>query len=224
MLLSEVLTDVQYGAVLQEVSTRPVYVEWVRDDMEVLYLGQACSRQGWFNQEHAYRELGLRSVAGSLGIGLAHQVPFYEYGGAEYTTFAHYRRSRFTVDSLATPGCQVWDAHVWLEDADGRVYDVVSSGMTNCAAVRGKTLRLPERHVIEGVDKAELAAHGLHYAAAVGITQQALMTAMHRQWRPVLDQEVAAIELHGAATRARLAVVELHGAATRARLAVVEPQ
>ncbi len=49
-----------------------------------------CIRQAWYNQTHAYRGLRLHVVAGSLGIGLLHQGPFYEYGGAEYTTFAHY--------------------------------------------------------------------------------------------------------------------------------------
>jgi hypothetical protein len=178
----------------------PREMVWVRGDLQVLYASQACYHQASFNQAHAYRELELRVTVGSLGIGLAHEEPFYEFGGADFTTFAHYKQ--YTVESDLEPGCHLWDAHIWLEDADGRVYDVVSGVMKNCAEVRGKTLRFLERHVIEGLDKSQLAAAGLHYIAAPGAAQAVLMTAISRQWRPAFDTSVAVIEAYGAYMRA----------------------
>ena len=122
----------------------------------VLMAQGCCNTQARFNLAHAYKD-NLTRTAGSLGIGQV--VPWFEYGGAACATVA---------DFLALPvtGKDTIDAHVWLEDGTGRVWDVVTPHMVFVALSRGKGLGYDAMHIIEGETKAALARRGLVYVTA----------------------------------------------------------
>jgi hypothetical protein len=70
------------------------------------------------------------------------------------------------------PAAGVCDAELvaasraWLEDAAGRVYDVVGEEMTCTAKERGMRFAFQPLDLIEGRSKEQLARRGLHYTRA----------------------------------------------------------
>lgn len=133
-----------------------------------------CYFQARYNMEHAYAQHGLRTVVGSLGIGAGR--PFFEYGGPDYTTVKHFMMGRGARGRIS------WDAHVWLEDEDGCVYDVATQAMMRCADAWGKDISFCAGQVYEGVDKASLAQQGLVYLCAPQPAQALLGQLLARQW------------------------------------------
>jgi hypothetical protein len=133
-----------------------------------------CYLQAKYNMEHAYAGRGLTMVVGSLGIGM--HKPFFEFGGPHYTTVAQFKM-------CSIPGGRIsWDAHAWLEDKDGRVYDIVTQGMTHCALAWGKDTSFKTGNVVEGVDKPTLAHRGLVYMPAPEFTQMIMKQLFAKQW------------------------------------------
>ena len=123
------------------------------------------------NQAKVYRDKKLLVVIGSLGLGLDAN-PHFECGDPAYTTAAQF----IIGDGRST------DLHMWLEDADGCVYDVLSDEYLAVAFLRHKqtdTLTMnPE--AVRGVSKQDLVARGFHHVAAPAQAQQDLWTHLLR--------------------------------------------
>ena len=113
----------------------------------------------------------VRAPVGSRGMGLAARgtghaanLPWYEYGGAGFTTEAD-----FTSSPYSKPQERKLDVHFWLEDAEGRVYDIVTPYMKTIPDLRSKVLarRFADKQTcatpIIGETKKDLMAAGLHY-------------------------------------------------------------
>jgi hypothetical protein len=159
-----------------------------RGQEPVLCIEQACSRQMYYNMEHAYRDVpGIKPVFGSLGIGV--EDPHYEFGGADYSKCSDFIQSKYSSEDGT-----VLDAHVWLEDASGGVYDVVTRHMEWVASARGKLFHISKHTVIEGWQKGQLASQGLWYVAAPPMTQELMLAVVRRTWYPDYQQLLPMLE------------------------------
>lgn len=152
-------------------------------DGRVLCIADACVRQAWYNSEHVYKSLNLKVVAGSLGIGI-HQ-PFYEYGGLDYTTLDDFKNSPYTKKNIF--GYRSWDAHVWLEDDAGNVYDVITDYMILVAKIMSKDIKLDQATLIEKRRPRYLKRLGFRYKKFNG---PELMDAITADWRPFYDKVI----------------------------------
>jgi hypothetical protein len=131
-----------------------------KDTYGVLSIPDSCSMQAFFNKTHVYRDLDLRIVVGSLGIGK--KDPWFEYGSKDFKTVKDFMTSKFTKKNGG--GNTQVDMHCWLEDSKGSVYDTVTSQVSvNVKIVHKKTTKYKTNDVIEAVSKEELALKGLHY-------------------------------------------------------------
>ena len=140
-------------------------------DGAVLLLENHCLLCSTYNAKNCWKDLGLRRVCGSLGFGKG--SPWFEHGSPTFTTVRDFTGSK-PVD---------WDWHVWLEDSDGRVYDVVSAAWHGIAAVHGKKLGLgspAESLVVAGKTRGWLRSHGLDYVEAPMETQTVLFAVADR--------------------------------------------
>ena len=135
-----------------------------------------CLAQAKLNSlSPAYKNLKLKIVVGSLGIGVG--KPFYEYGDPSWTTVDHFQ-CNYNKNML--------DAHAWLEDEEGRVYDVQTQYWQNVASIQRRIIRaharLPEGtqyRLIEAKTKEELRHLGFHYSPCPKELQAALL---HTFW------------------------------------------
>ena len=139
-----------------------------------------CILQAMHNKEvyDAAQIPGLKLVSGSLGIG--QDEPFFEYGGKDFDTAKDYLQS--TTSSRYPDGTFCLDAHVWIEDGRGRIYDIVTPQMLTTSRVRRKELSawITVHKPIEGIERSVLAGRGLHYVAASKDTSNVLITLMNR--------------------------------------------
>ena len=123
----------------------------MRESLPLTYYESNCFLNAYINMRHHYKELGLRMKVGSLGMN-----GFFEYGGKDWTL------ARFAASQV---GSYTFDAHAWLEDKDGKIYDFVFDWYNSCAIINtGKPLGITG--IIEGKTKAELEAVGLSYVEA----------------------------------------------------------
>lgn len=140
-----------------------------------------CVHQAWFNQEHAYKEKGLRVVFGSLGLGSGND-PHFEYGGRNHRTWSDFQSFKPGMSALLSPAdraalARKVDIHAWLEDAMGNVYDVCFPEWTLFAAVHRRAM--PEKVrggcVLNGVSKdVARTEYGLHYVPAPPETHEVI--------------------------------------------------
>lgn len=79
---------------------------------ELACLDFGCFTNAFYNKKNAYKSNKLNFVVGSLGIG---PKPFWQYGHIKYKDLNDFDY-----------GDQVhFDAHGWLEDENGNVFDYV---------------------------------------------------------------------------------------------------
>ncbi|KAI8820887.1 uncharacterized protein EV422DRAFT_506606 [Fimicolochytrium jonesii] len=145
-------------------SARKVYHEFYEIRKGIYCEDHQCLAYNTVNANDGWKHLNLKIVAGSLGIGRT--KPFFEYGGETWTEFHQFNR-----------GDRV-DAHVWLEDENGRVYDIVTMHMCGVASVRGKEFRLQPYRIIDGMSKQKLCALGLHYVPSTDAIQSLILEKM----------------------------------------------
>jgi hypothetical protein len=157
-----------------------------------------CWQQAKFNKEHAYRQLGLKFVVGSLGMGKT--SPFFEFGGEAWDKVKTFKK---TAPDMF--GRTQWDVHVWLENDAGGIYDVVSWHVIGAAAQRSKVVDFSPGHVIEGLTRDALAARGLVYVAAPELVQRVILHALEKEWSPEYDFLVVPIAFGKPARLADLA-------------------
>lgn len=133
----------------------------------------------WFNRVHAYADLDLHVVHGSLGIGAGTKNPVYAYGHADWRMAYEFLASKETHRMPGHPKELAFvDMHSWLEDDQGRVFDVVSGQIKAISRSYSRRLVLPEWTVIERMSKDDLIDIGLHYVPA------------HPSAQPLLDRIV----------------------------------
>jgi hypothetical protein len=159
---------------------------WDADNVKTAqYIDGHCMFSALLNQRRAYAHVvGLKLVVGSLGIGAAKDAALqvdmkdgsgktarfrikrgvhWEYGAPNATRFEQF---------ISAVGI---DAHAWLEDAQGNVYDRPGPRLYDLVHAFKRTTTFADTSVYEGVPKATLQRLGLHYAAAPGAVQQALL-------------------------------------------------
>ena len=118
-----------------------------------------CFINAYINSRHALKDLGLKYKIGSLGLN-----GWFEYGGKTWD------KKKFMA---SWDGDYSFDAHAWLEDAEGNVYDFSFQHYNWVARVRtNKGLGLLGE--IRGMSKADLKAKGLSYVEADKETQTAI--------------------------------------------------
>jgi hypothetical protein len=143
----------------------------------ILINQNCCILRALYNKDKYDGELTI--VAGSLGIGIGE--PFFEFGGPSYSLSQFLRPPGFLPHGGVDLSLGV-DSHVWLEDLDGKVFDVCDAGWLGVARMRGKKLTFCAGEVIEGVTKAELERKGLHYIAADDGIQKELVFALKKRY------------------------------------------
>jgi len=116
-----------------------------------------CFLNAFINKRNHYKSKNLKLVFGSLGLN-----DWFEYGGSDWST------KEFAAKH--TPGTHIFDAHAWLEDTDGNVYDFCFDWYDGVSRTRTKK-PLGISGLIEGVSKAELQTKGLTYLPADKATQ-----------------------------------------------------
>jgi len=127
--------------------------------LPLVYKSGDCFINAFINKRHAYKDKNLKMVFGSTAFN-----GFFEYGGKTWGLKEFLARH--------TPGTTVWDAHAWLEDEDGNVYDKFFSFYNFASKVQtGKATEVPNDTVFEGISKAEAKAMGVEYVPADKETQ-----------------------------------------------------
>jgi hypothetical protein len=126
-----------------------------------IYKDGQCYLNADLNKARAFKDLGLRVVYGSLGLG-----GWFEYGGKDWGV-AEFRR-------------KPTDSHAWLEDAEGNVYDYAHKSWSWIARTRGAPVRWQDDAEFFGEPKKDLARMGLTYLPA-STEAQAVICAAAKQ-------------------------------------------
>lgn len=116
-----------------------------------VYSQGCCFYNAYINQRNCYKKLGLKWCFGSVAYN-----GWWEYGGTDYNTFEDFFNGKHTSG---------YDAHAWLEDKDGRVYDFISAKDAFTSRIRTDKDIL-HRGKMEGWTKEECANVGLTYLPA----------------------------------------------------------
>lgn len=129
----------------------------------------SCFVNAFNNQQVYWERHDLTMVLGSLGVGIMGDEKkdtdvWWEFGSKHFT-----RAKQFTPRSGSI------DAHVWLEDAKGNIYDFVPHNLIWIAGFRGVAIDFKQDEIFEGVSKDQLAKKGLHYLSASAEIQQVLL-------------------------------------------------
>lgn len=127
--------------------------------LPLTYKSNNCFINAYINSRHALKHLGLKYKIGALGLN-----GWFEYGGKNWTKKDYFKKN---------DGSYCFDAHAWLEDSEGNVYDYVFESYDSVAKIRTKK-GLEFLGEIRGVSKAELKSKGLEYVEADRETQTAI--------------------------------------------------
>lgn len=133
---------------------------------DVVSLPDHCFLTAMFNSVHAYRNLGLHVVVGTLGFGATGGKIHWEHGN----------RNGRKVSDFAKP--EGMDVHVWLEnDAGDAVWDVTThKDVLSVPLVHKVRINVQPREVIAGLSHHACAEKGLHYIPAPLHVQHGVMT------------------------------------------------
>jgi hypothetical protein len=142
---------------------------------KILSVSNQCILCALFNAKHAYSSLSLHPVVGSLGVGT--ENPYYEYGNPMWSTAEQFHM-----------GMTTFDCHVWLEDARGRVYDVVTGPMAAAALLQQRKILVKPGLVLEEVEKEKCLRLGLSYVAAPASIQGELLSMIKTTHRVRLER------------------------------------
>jgi hypothetical protein len=106
------------------------------------------------NHKHgAYKKLNLKLVIGSLGLN-----GFDEFGGRTWTEAEWVSKGKKLGGS--------WDAHAWLQDDKGNIYDYCFENYIECALIQtGRRGKMFEG-LIEGLSRRDCLKRGLTYTPA----------------------------------------------------------
>jgi hypothetical protein len=145
----------------------------------VVYTEGQCYMNSIFNMKRVWQYRDLHLVYGSLGLG-RQQNPFFEFGGANWNTINDFTSSPHTKTDAASRTSL--DAHVWLEDANGKVYDCVTRSMRHVCQVRNLPPIDSSLTVAQGLTKTELRQRGLYHVPAPPAVQLHLARIFAGSW------------------------------------------
>ena len=119
-----------------------------------------CFVNAFINKRNYYKDLNLKLMFGSLGMN-----DWFEYGGKDwkYADFAKNHKE----------GSFIWDAHCWLEDEEGNVYDYAFKWYDQVARKHTKK-GLKHLGLIEKKSKEWCRKQGLSYVPADAETSKAI--------------------------------------------------
>lgn len=149
-----------------------------RYDRGVVWTNNQCFYTSLFNNTHAFARFQLHLVYGSLGVGK--RSPFFEFGGADFNTLNDFMSSGAT--NVDRAGRVSLDAHVWLEDNNGKIYDVCTDHMRRVCEIRRLDPIQSNITIITGVEKSRLQGAGIWHVAAPSSVQQQLAQVFHSSW------------------------------------------
>ena len=141
------------------VLTSATYVSLIKSHDERIFINDVlaiphhCFLNALYNKQNAYANKELKIVIGSLGIGK--KDPFYEYGNPHWSKVEDFRKA---------PG--MYDIHVWLEDIDGNIYDVVITVIHYVAVIKNKSISFKDNEIIAGKSREQCERAGLFYVEA----------------------------------------------------------
>lgn len=131
-----------------------------------------CLHNAYLNQQGIYKNLDLKIVIGSIAFN-----GWWEFGGKGWTMMDFINSKR---------GKTSWDAHAWLEDDEGNVYDWIFEEDSLIAILHtGKPLKCQGR--VERRSKADLEARGVSYEAADEQTQYVI----RKSWLKTITENTA---------------------------------
>jgi hypothetical protein len=137
---------------------------------EVSYTLNQCFINAVRNRDNGYKELNLRLVIGSLGLN-----EWFEFGGKDWKT-----TKDWIVKGRKAPG--TWDAHGWLEDEEGNVYDFVFDDYLNISDIRNGR-GLLKAGIVEKKSKKQCERMGLTYIAAPQPVQEIILRDLEKAGR-----------------------------------------
>jgi hypothetical protein len=121
------------------------------------YVYGDCFYNACYNQKNIFQGKQLKLVIGSLGLN-----GHFEFGGKNWKMGEFKKNPR--------------DAHAWLEDDEGNIYDYVFSHYGYCAKHWGKKVCFPLDWEIVGISKQALKEeYGLEYISATPETQKMIL-------------------------------------------------
>lgn len=158
-------------------------------DLNLLMGEGNCYFRALYNQQaYSSRGLKLKLVHGSLAYRKKNGKFFFELGNPEYKTLKDFLNPKYTFRAPAKEGegkGKIFsvDIHTWLEDDEGRVYDIYEPYFDELDNSDVKGFRAFDP--IESINKDHLKEyHGLWYVPAPGgtisATQSLLDVFMHR--------------------------------------------
>lgn len=124
-----------------------------------LYRESDCFSNAYINQRNCYKDLNLKIVVGSLGIN-----KWFEFGGKCWKL----------EDFKKNKGVKTWDAHSWLEDKDGNIYDFAYSSYDFVSQIR-RNQPFTWSGIIIKKSKNQMKAKGLWYVPADADTQKYIL-------------------------------------------------
>lgn len=141
--------------------------------LPLTYKKDQCFINAYINHHNHYLDKKLRLVIGSFAIN-----GWFEFGGKNWT-------KKDFIKNLT--GTYTTDAHCWLEDEDGNVYDYIHEGYDFWVKIRtNKPMKFSG--LVEGVSKADLLGKGIEYVPADKETQQILFLRSLKQCRKAEKQ------------------------------------
>jgi hypothetical protein len=125
--------------------------------LPLTYKKDNCFINAYINHRNHYLDKKLHIVFGSFAIN-----GWFEFGGKNWT------KKDFIKNMTGT---YTTDAHCWLEDDDGNVYDYIHEGYDFWVKIRtNKPMKFSG--LVEGMSKADLLGKGIEYVPADKETQQ----------------------------------------------------
>jgi hypothetical protein len=134
--------------------------------LPLTYAKGNCFINAYINKRHHYKDKNLRYVIGSVAFN-----GFFEYGGRNWG-LADFKKKN-------TPGSYVWDAHAWLEDDEGNIYDYIFPFYNYSAEVNtGSKMKVADNTLWEGISPSKAKKMGVEYVKADKETQTAIFVSI----------------------------------------------
>ena len=133
--------------------------------LPLTYKANNCFISAYINHHNHYKDKNLRLVIGSFAIN-----GWFEFGGKNWT------KERF---AKTLTGEHTADAHCWLEDEVGNVYDFIHEDYAFWVKIRtNKPMKFSG--LVEGMSKADLLGKGIEYVPADKETQQMIFLRIYK--------------------------------------------
>lgn len=136
---------------------------------EPTYYEKFCFLNALINQQGIYKDKNLKIVVGSLGLN-----GWFEFGGRDWDTQKFIKKLSHDQPS----GFPSIDAHCWLEDEKGNIYDYIFDTYDVYSMVRTER-PLGHLGLIEKKSKKWCKSAGLHYLPASSDAQRTIMAVIY---------------------------------------------